>query len=217
MQSQADEDLGMMRSGMTSKIRQALVDLGLTDRTQLSGDALGFLDDPTFEAAKGNKYSLFQKVADQEAKYNAQTRAELAARGMLSSGQLTKSTQDILKNAEEQRYSGVREFSGTVGELLSAFAQRQRDWAQRIAEARFSGAGTGLGVGSYSLDTSTGREYDSPERGGRPGEVADLPVRVGWNPNKNSDAEYDMSGAQDMGGWFLGPNGVRYDANGRVI
>jgi hypothetical protein len=135
---------------------------------------------------------------------------------MLGSGQLTKSAQDILRDVEQKRYGGVREFSGSVGELLSAYAARQREWASKIAEARFrQGWGGSDGGGAY--DPATGRGYDSPERGGRPGEWADLPVRVGWNPAKNSDAEYDMSGATRVDGGFIGPQGQRYDENGRVI
>lgn len=226
LESQQTEDLGAMSSSMTSRIRQALVDLGLSDQTQLGADAAKYVDAPTLEAAKANKYSLFQQIANSSERATAQARAQLAARGMLSSGQLTKATQDIVNQAEQQRYAGVREFTGSVGDLVSQYAQRQRDWASKIAEARFmeaqyraaaGGGGGGGGGGGYGIDAATGRGYDSPERGGRPGEYADLPVRVGWNPARNSDAEYDMSGATRTAWGFIGPNGVRYDENGRVI
>ena len=213
LQSQSTEDLGVMSSSMTSKIRQALVDLGLTDVSQLDEGARKYVDDPTLAAAKANKYSLYQQIADASAKATAQSRAELAARGMLGSGQLTKSAQDIIKQGEEKRYAGTRTFSGSVGELLSAYAQRQREWAQRIAEARFAEAQyrTAARASGGPIDNGAGLA-------GRPGEWADLPVKEGWNPNRNVDARYDMSGAtRQSDGTFIGPQGQRYDENGRVI
>jgi len=217
IESQMGEDLGAMSSSMTSKIRQALVDLGLTDTSQLTPEAAKYVDEPTRTAAAQNKYSLFSTLKASADKATAQSRAQLAARGMLGSGQLTNEANDILKQLEEKRYSGVRQFSGSVGDLVAAYAQRQREWASKLAEARFmqqqyvaSGAGGGI-------DPATGRGYDTPERGARPGEWADLPIRVGWNPRKNSDAEDDMSGATRVPGGFIGPQGQRYDENGRVV
>jgi hypothetical protein len=217
LQSQSAEDLGTMASGMTSKIRQALVDLGLTDTSQLTPEALKYVDAPTLAAAANNKYSLFSTLKSSAEKATAQSRAKLAASGMLSSGQLTNEANDILKQLEEKRYTGTRTFSGTVGDLLAAYAARQREWASKIAEARFMQQQFVASGGGGGIDPVTGRGYDSPERGARPGEWADLPVRVGWNPLKNSDAEYDMSGATPVPGGYLGPQGQRYDENGRVI
>jgi hypothetical protein len=218
LESQSREDLGAMSSSMTSKIRQALVDLGLTDTSQLTPEAAKYMDEATKTAAQNNKFSLFGQIATSSAKATAQQRAKLAAQGMLGSGSLTKSMQDILDEAEQKRYGGVREFSGSVADLLANYAQRQRDWASKIAEARFMQQQFIAGGGGGGIDPVTGRGYDSPERGARPGEWADLPVRVGWNPLKNSDAEYDMSGAtRQSDGTYVGPQGQRYDENGRVI
>jgi len=220
LSSQSAEDLGAMSSSMTSKIRQALVDLGLTDVSQLDPGARQYVDQATLTAAGQNKYSLFGQIATASAKATAMQRARLAAQGMLASGALTKSMQDILDEAEQKRYAGVRTFSGDVGTLLSAYAERQRDWASRIAEARFQEAqyrAANQDAWSGGASDPTGRGWDSPERGARPGEWADLPVRVGWNPIKNSDAEYDMSGATKTDWGYIGPQGQRYDENGRVI
>jgi len=224
MESQRDEDIGSFRSGMGTKIKQALIDLGLSDTSQLDPEARSYVDDATIEAAKQNKYSLFSQLQQKADRATAQSRAKLAARGMLSSGQLTKEAQDVLNETESARYAGVREFSGGVGDLVGQYAQRQREWANRIAEARmqaaasgYSGYGGGGGGGGGGFDAATGRGYDTPERGARPGEWADLPVRVGYNPARNSDAEYDMSGATRTDWGFIGPEGARYDENGRRI
>jgi len=219
LSSQSAEDLGAMSSSMTSKIRQALVDLGLTDVSQLTPDAQKYLDQATLTAAGQNKYSLFGQIATTAAKATAQQRAKLAAQGMLSSGALTKSMQDIVDEAEQKRYAGVREFSGSVGDLLAQYAQRQRDWASRIAEARFAEAQYAAYTGSLY---DAARQGGGPEdRGaglvGRPGEWADLPVAVGYDPVRNADAQYDMSGATKTDWGYIGPQGQRYDDHGRVI
>jgi hypothetical protein len=225
LQSQSTEDLGTMGSTMTSRIRQALVDLGLTDVSQVNEGARQYIDEPTLAAAKANKYSLFQQVADAAAKATAQSRAELAARGMLGSGQLTKSAQDIIKQGEEKRYAGTRTFSGTVGELLAAYAQRQREWAQKIAEARFQEAqyhaamrsaqmGAGPDAGFYGIAADDPRRNDPKYAG-----IAGLTVATPYDFVRSSDIRYDTSTpgwiAED-GGYYNPTAGIRVDDRGLV-
>jgi hypothetical protein len=206
--AQMGEDLGAMASGMTSKIRQALVDLGLTDRSQLTGGAAQYVDEPTWQAAANNKYSLFATLKASADKQTAQSRAKLAAAGMLGSGQLTNEANSILKQLEEKSYAGVRTFSGTVGELLAAYAQRQRDWASRLAEARFAQQQVAAAGGQVDLGAGLV---------GRAGEWADLPVSIGYDPVRNADAQYDLSGATQIGpDRYRGPQGQIYDSHGRV-
>ena len=43
-------------------------------------------------------------------------------------------------------------------------------------------------------------------------------MQEGWNPYRNSDARYDMTNAtHHADGTYTGPQGQRYDENGRVI
>jgi len=218
LESQRDEDIGSFRSGMGTKIKQALIDLGLADVSQLDPEARSYVDDATIEAAKANKYSLFSQLQKKADRATAQSRAKLAARGMLSSGQLSKEAQDVLEQTEAARYTGVREFTGGVGDLVGQYAQRQREWANRIAEARMQAAAMGYsGYGGGSGGGGDGGWMGPVGAVGRPGEWADLPMAQGWDPSRNSDAQYDLSGATNMGGYWLGPQGQRYDENGRVI
>ena len=218
LESQRDEDIGSFRSGMGTKIKQALIDLGLADVSQLDPEARSYVDDATIEAAKANKYSLFAQLQQKANRATAQSRAKLAARGMLSSGQLSKEAQDVLEQTEAARYTGVREFTGGVGDLVGQYAARQREWANKIAEARMQAAAMGYSGYGGGGGGGGGGEWMGPVGAvGRPGEWADLPIAMGWDPSRGSDAQYDLSGATNMGGYWLGPQGQRYDENGRVI
>lgn len=216
LESQRDEDIGSFRSGMGTRIKQALIDLGLSDVSQLNEQARSYVDDATLEAAKQNKYSLFAQLQQKANRATAKSRAALAARGMLSSGQLTKEAKDVLEESEQARYAGVREFSGGIGDLMEQYASRQREWANKIAEARMQAAASGYGgYGGGGGGGGGGPEFGTGV--GRPGEWADLPVLEGWQPGRNTDARYDMSGATPVPGGYIGPQGQRYDENGRVI
>lgn len=136
---------------------------------------------------------------------------------------------DIFRQRQKDEYDLTNQTQAAVDSVNAAYANKLNElqmqeleaerqaWLQAMQMGAYGGYGPsgGGGGGSY---TSLGVQYDSPERGGRPGEWADLPVVVGWNPARNSDAQYDMSGAQRQAdGTYVGPQGARYDEKGRRI
>jgi hypothetical protein len=143
------------RTNLQNSLRMNLIDLGIGDKTQL-GNLSKYIDKDTLKQAIANKYSVYAQTAENEARANATNDAQLAARGILSSGQTTKSTQDVTNQAESARYSGLREFmrSGLTG--LEHMGDVEAQMAQGVMQARFaaaarlaqlySGAGAGGGT-----------------------------------------------------------------------
>lgn len=150
------------RANLQNSLRMNLVDLGIGDKAQL-GDLSKYIDKATLKEAVANKYSTYAQVADQAARANATNDAQLAARGILSSGQTTKSAQDVTNQAESARYMGLREFlrSGATG--LEHLGDVESQMAQGVMSARFAAAsrlaqlysGAGAGGGS-ALGSSSG-------------------------------------------------------------
>jgi hypothetical protein len=127
------------RANLQNSLRMNLIDLGIGDKSQL-GDLSQYIDKDTLKQAIANKYSTYAQVADQQARANATNAAQLASRGILSSGQTTKSTQDVVNQGEQARYSGLRDFlrSGQTG--LEHMGDVESQMAQGVMQARFAAA-----------------------------------------------------------------------------
>ena len=139
MESEMNARMGRARGDFTSQIRQALIDLGVTDTSKL-GSLGGYIDADTISKAAQNKYSQTAQISQAETAKRAQTEAALAARGMLSSGQLTKSTEDIIAEGESSRYGALRDFLGAGSAGLSGLADMNEQYASQLAQARFAAA-----------------------------------------------------------------------------
>jgi hypothetical protein len=151
--------MASLRGDFTSGIRQALIDLGVTDTSKLGGFGQ-YIDAETISKAAQNKYSQSAQVAAAEKRQQRQSRAALAARGILSSGQTTKSEGDIAATAETARYNALRDFlqqgqSGLRGiadeeyALSRGVAQARQAAAMRAAETYWGGMGGGEYGGDY--------------------------------------------------------------------
>ena len=127
------------KTNLQNSLRMNLIDLGIGDKTQL-GDLSKYIDKDTLKQAIANKYSTYAQVGDQQRIANASNDADLAARGILSSGQTTKSAQDVVNQGEQARYSGLREFlrSGQTG--LEHMGDVESQMAQGVMSARFAAA-----------------------------------------------------------------------------
>lgn len=89
---------------------------------------------------------------------------------------------------------------------------QQEAWMRAMQSGAYGGYGPSSGGGG-----GPGGGGGDPANGARPGEWADLPLLTGWEPWRNTDATYDMSGATPDGyGGYIGPQGQRYDEKGRV-
>jgi hypothetical protein len=127
------------RSNLKADLRQNFIDLGIGDTSKL-GNLGQYIDKNTIQQAINNKYSVYGQVQQQEAKANAQNAAALAARGILQSGQSTSSAQDVINQAEQARYNGLREFlrSGQTG--LEHMGDIQSQMSQGVMNAQFAAA-----------------------------------------------------------------------------
>lgn len=132
-------EMARARSNLKADLRQNFIDLGLPDTSQL-GNLGQYINKGTIQAAINNKYSTYGQVALAEARANASNDAELAARGILQSGQTTSSREDVINQAEQARYMGLRDFlrSGQTG--LEHVGDVQAQMAQGVMQAQFAAA-----------------------------------------------------------------------------
>jgi hypothetical protein len=127
------------RAGYRKNLNQALIDLGVVDQGKLGG--LGqYVDKDTIQKAAENKYSTMAQIAQKEAVANATTGSRLAARGIESSGQATKSARDIIAGAEQSRYSSLRDFLRSGEEGLMGLSDLESELGYRLASARSAAA-----------------------------------------------------------------------------
>ena len=128
-----------LRDQLTMNLRRALIDLGARDTSQL-GKFGSYIDQGTLTQAIGNKYSANAQISRQQQLQNEQMEASLAARGGLSSGQLSKSAGDIAEEAESSRYKALQDYLGGAEEGLTGLGNAEFDLGQTIARARAAAA-----------------------------------------------------------------------------
>lgn len=127
------------RANLQAQIRQGFIDLGAPAGTDLGG--LGsYIDKDTMQAAINNKYSTYSQIGQQERRSNATNNAQLAARGILSSGQTTKSLQDVTNAAEQNRYGALRQFLAAGQQGLMGLGDLEAQQAQALMQAQFAAA-----------------------------------------------------------------------------
>jgi hypothetical protein len=166
MESLMNARIGRAKGDFTSQLRQMLVDLGVIDSSKL-GSLGKYIDADTIKKAAENKYSQTAQIAQQETNKRANSEADLAARGMLSSGQLTSDFENIGASAEQGRYSALRDFLSGGQQGLSQLADLQDEMAMQLASARAEAANraaemaywAGLGGDDYWGGGSQGGAY----------------------------------------------------------
>jgi hypothetical protein len=138
-QGQSEAQLARARAAYRKSLNQQLIDLGLTDTSRIGG--LGqYIDPETVTRAAENKYSSMARISQEEARAKAQSNAALAARGILTSGQTTKNTEDIIAGAEGSRYSALRDFLAGGEQGLQGISELEDQMAWQVAQARAAAA-----------------------------------------------------------------------------
>jgi len=138
-ESQMASTMQRKQGDFQSQLRQMLVDLGVTDTSKL-GNLGKYIDAQTIQNAAANKYSQVAQIGQQEAAANAQNQAALAARGILTSGQMTTDLENTTAQAEQARYQGLRDFLSSGAQGLGQLADIQDQLAQGVAQARAAAA-----------------------------------------------------------------------------
>lgn len=149
------------RGDFQAGLRQQLIDLGISDTSKL-GSLGKYIDADTIKAAVANKYSATAQNAQSAERARSQNNAALAARGLLSSGQTTKSQQDVTTAQEGANYAGLRSFLEGGASGLSGLADMEYQMARGVAAARaaaaqraaeFGPGGEPTGFDQYGLST----------------------------------------------------------------
>jgi len=149
-ESAMNAGMGAARGNFTAQIRQALIDLGVSDTSKL-GSLGQYIDQDTISKAAQNKYSQMAQTSQAETAKRAQSEARLAAQGMLSSGQLTTETERTLAEGESARYGYLRDFLGAGQQGLANLADMNNQYASQLAQARFAAAARAADLYNQSL------------------------------------------------------------------
>ena len=131
--------MAALRSGFTGNIRKALIDLGVTDTGKV-GKFGSYIDADTIQQAAANKYSTSAQIAQQETAQRAKSEAALAARGILHSGQTTKTAGDIAAEGEKGRFAALQDFLSAGEQGLGNIAEEEYGLSQQVARARAAAA-----------------------------------------------------------------------------
>jgi hypothetical protein len=162
MESMMNARMGRARGDFQGQLRQALVDLGLTDTSKL-GSLGSYIDSDTISKAAENKYSQVAKISQAETARRAQSEADLAARGMLGSGQLTTNAENILAEGESARYGALRDFLGAGQQGLTQLADLNDQQAMALSQARFDAAARAAETYQYGMADPYGYGPDTTQ------------------------------------------------------
>jgi hypothetical protein len=121
-------------SAFQKNLRQAFVDYG-GDAGKL-GEYSKYIDAPTIEAARNNKFSQTAQNLAAMTKVLRQQRAAQAARGMLGSGATTQATKTAMAAREQADYGAMRDFLGGAEQGSQGLATMRQQIAEKIADAR---------------------------------------------------------------------------------
>jgi hypothetical protein len=171
------------RGDYTADIRQAFIDLGLSDTSKV-GEYGKAIDAETMKAAANNKYSMTAQIAQAAEKGRATNNAALAARGILSSGQTTKSQTDVTAAAEKGRYEALRDFLSGALQGKRSLADLNDQLAQNVAMARAAAAQRAAEMAWYNRPAPLWPGGDTP-----------------WSGVPGSN-DYDYSQIPDSTTWF---------------
>jgi hypothetical protein len=129
---------------------------------------------------------------------------------------------EIYRQRQSDEYDLTNKTQGAVDTVNAAYASKMQELQMQELQAQQTAWMNAMQSGAYGGYGPSGGGYGGGgDNGaglvGRPGEQGDLPVVEGWNPIRNSDAKYDMSQATKVPGGYVGPSGVRYDSDGRMM
>lgn len=130
-----EAQLARAKAQYRQSLNQAMIDLGVTDMGQL-GKFGEYVDQDTIAKAASNKYSTMAKIQQEATGRQAKSSAELAARGILSSGQNVENRENIIEAAESGRYDAMRNFLSAGEAGLTSLSDLEFDLAGRVRRAR---------------------------------------------------------------------------------
>lgn len=185
-----------------AKKKQAAVEYG--DASGVTG-----LDEATAKAAKDNPFSILKGL---DRNYNegvGRLEDALNKSNLFYSGHRGTELGKAATNYQQDKYGASTRFQAGITDIEDALAQAllQADMMEMQA---LMGSG-----GPYGGGGDNGAGFV-----GRPGEAnpAGVPVVEGWDPSRNSDAKYDISGLTQVGpDRWVDPFGWMYDSNGRRV
>jgi hypothetical protein len=119
-------------------LRKAFVDYG-GDISKV-GDWSKYIDAPTMEAARTNKYSAAAEALTAYQKALAKSRSSLAAKGMLSSGRTGLQTKAIMDAREKAEYAANRAFLGSAETGQQTIGALRQQIADKLAAANANAA-----------------------------------------------------------------------------
>jgi hypothetical protein len=156
--------MSALRDSFQANVRRALIDLGVGDTSKL-GKFGSYVDSDTIQQAIANKYSANAQIQQSQERASNQMQAALAGRGMLASGQLTKSSGDIAADAEKSRYDALQSFLGSGEEGLRGLGDAEYDLGQGVAKARAAAAQRASAYDLGWLDWQAGNQDETPTTG----------------------------------------------------
>jgi len=136
--------LGRSQVSFNAALRRAAINLGLGQRgmdTSVAGKFGSRIDADTLQQAINNKFSQNTQIQNQQDRAMSQAAANLAGRGLLSSGQASKTSGDINAQAEQNRYDALQAFLGVGEQGLSDLASQETEFDKAIAQARGGASG----------------------------------------------------------------------------
>jgi hypothetical protein len=122
----------MDRGSLRDAIRRAVIESGL----QVSPDE--DIDQGTLAAAAANQFSTTADIGNQLRRGTAQSDAELASRGLLSSGQFTENRSVLQRGADTARNSLQNALLNTIASGRQQYASTVADRAQSLRGIRES-------------------------------------------------------------------------------
>jgi hypothetical protein len=125
---------GQAEADFQKAFRQAFIDYGGDSGN--AGDYSKYLDAPTIEAAKNNKFSRLALNLQAMQKAQRRARALLAARGLTSSGANTGAMRDILSQREQADWGDLRSFLGQADTGYAGIAGVRERVAELMRQAR---------------------------------------------------------------------------------
>lgn len=174
-QAQGQQALAQGETDFQKALRTAFIDLGAQDTSKL-GEWAKYIDQPTIEAAKANKFAALAQNLQQATKSLRQNRAALAARGILSSGQTTQDTLTNQQAREQGDYGALRSFLSGTEQSAQGLAGLRSSIAAQISAAREAAAARAaaayqpqVGVPTTAPTDTAGTPWGGISWGGRSG------------------------------------------------
>lgn len=196
-------------AGALSKKKQATIEYG--DPTGVQG-----IDEDTSKAARDNPFSVLKNLDRNYSQGVASLEDALNKSNLFYSGYRGDQLGKAATANQQDRYNASTRFRATITDIEDALAQALLNADMQEMNALWATGGRGVGGG--------GGGGGSGDQGaglvGRPGESnpAGVPVLEGWNPVRNSDASYDITGLQQVApDRWVDAFGWMYDSRGKRV